>query len=341
MKANANKSRIFHQWQVNPSIIWVPFCLPFLLYGEMFITAFLLIMASGVVLAKSCSANDAYSSWSNTLFLPIWLLLGSTYVTLLCYSTWHVIWSLFSISLSAGWLWCIEDRLSSEYPIALREWLRSARGYGLGSLILLVLYLLNPLPQFFSWSLPLLLLTLGVIIHQYQINHHRGNCHTFTCSLGTPLVRMAMIWGNELWLTKSPYTGCFVDAARTACHSVQPLDHPLTSCVGTKETPEDAIHRAYLSTHMYSWIQPHFLVKYVYKNRCERARTIYLYVLNIPIDMDKKDLPIRGEFFTTEEIEKRIKEGLFKPLFIEEYKYLKQTLLKANRISTESIDISF
>lgn len=347
MRADNNTHTIGNAWRSNHSRIWLPFVVPFVLpyckelLGVPAATALFLITLAGAALLYKRERER--TSWKRAFFILPFLLLASTYITLFLSTKWHVEWCLMTIALSSGWLWHIEERLVEEQPLELREWLFTTRLFGFGSLALLLLYIVFPnAPIWLVW-LPPIAIGIGILAHQARLMYIRRKLQTFSCPIGAPLVRMAIIKDDQLWLTKRPYTGCYIDAACTPCHSAQPYDHPLTSCVNPNETPEEAISRAFQSTQLDLQTAPRFLLKYVYRNSCNQERTIYFFVLNIPKDKAIRKLTLRGHFYSSKEVEKGIREKLFKPMFIEEYKYLKQTLFKANQLSrqtNESIDTS-
>lgn len=311
-------------WVQNPSLLWLPFALPFLFgvwgvaLGALF---FVLIVRKW---------EQLHHSWRSSLFLPLLVLLLSIGASYLWFPTLVPEWGLLAVALSAGWLWRIEHILSGERPIGIEEWLFSARLFGLGSLAYLLLTLLLPIHT--TW-LPALLIVVGVLLHYYRINGIVTK-NRFSCPLSSPLVRMAIVKGDQIWLTKRPYTGCYVEGNESRCHAPSYRDHPLTSCVHQNETPEEALTRAFVAAGMHCEVSPRFLLKYQHAGCSNNKRTIYLFVLNIKSEEYPDILHQRGKFYTPEQIEEREQRGLFSPLFSDEYAYLKNTLLKANLLNT-------
>lgn len=321
----------------NPSNLWLAFIPTFILswvdaHGGRIITACAILLGLVVMVLFAKGTQRHHHSWRLSLFITPMALQVSTLVSFyVLLPQWHITWGLLAIAISAGWLWRIEAFLSKDKPLSIEEWIFSAKLFGVGSLLYLILYQLWLSKYSWANSLPVALILLGVIVHQIRINRSAINMrNSFSCPIGTPLVRMAIIRGNQLWLTSRPYTGCFMEEKETSCHTATYKDHPLTSCVNPEETPEEALRRAYHSTGLKLSEEPRFLLKYNYVSCAQHERTVYLFVLNL---RSQDALPLRGQFYTPKKIEQRIKEGYFTPLFIEEYSYLKNTLLRANTLN--------
>lgn len=268
-------------------------------------------------------------SWRPFLFLPLLVLLLSIGASYLWFPNWVLEWGLLSVALSAGWLWRIEYTLSADSPIGIEEWLFSARLFGLGGLAALLLTLLVPINT--TWLLGVLVLA-GVLFHYLRLRAQIG-ASRFSCPVSSPLVRMAIVKGDEVWLTDRPFTGCYVEGKETHCHAPSYRDHPLTSCVGPNETPEEALTRAFSAAGIRSESTPRFLLKYQHTVCSNNSRMIYLFVLNIKPEEPTGVLELRGHFYTPKQIEKLLHNGMFPPLFADEYAYLKNTLLKVNTLN--------
>ncbi|MDO5017183.1 MAG: hypothetical protein Q4E10_02330 [Porphyromonas sp.] len=320
----------------NPSLMWLLFVPPFLLSS---------MGQGGILIGAACSLvvlavilliyRKRRHSWRLTLFLPVIGLLIGSFVLHAYAPYWQTTGTLLAIALSAGWLWRIEHTLSADSPIAIGEWLYSAKLFGIGSLGYLLLYQLWL--RDFGWAaaLPALLTVIGVVWHHVLLYRaSSARTHKFCCPIGSPLVRMAIVKGNQIWLTNRPYTGCYMDNKESPCHLPAHRDHPLTSCVNPDETPEEALNRAYTSTHLSCEETPRFLVKYNYHFRLcsEVEKPVYLFVLNLNPNTQHPDLTLRGHFYSPEEVEKRIADGRFGGMLAEEYQYLKNTLIKANKL---------
>lgn len=327
------------QWlgEDNPSLLWLAYLLPFGLpivntWGKGVVAGWVLLCI-GVLLLFVRGTRRHRHSWRMTLFLPVLVLLLSTVVSFYLVPQWHLYWSLLSMALSSGWLWRIEETLARENPLSIEEWLFSARLFGIGSLGYMLICLLGL--HRFGWSewAPMPLIIIGVVLHQARV-HKASICwkQSFCCPIGTPLVRMAIVRGNELWLTKRPYTGCFVEDKEAPCHAAIYRDQPLTTCVNPGETPEEAIHRAYCSIGLKLKETPRFLLKYGYHPTPENERVVYLFVLNLRGYNYETTLNMRGHFYSPEKIDHLIAKDYFQPQFVEEYKYLKNTLLRANAV---------
>lgn len=324
----------------NPSVMWLAFAPTFLLpwlyaVGGWLLATMAMVMGIGVVLLFAKGTERHHHSWRLWLFLPPMILQLSTLFCFYVSPQWHISWGLLSIALAAGWLWSIEGCLSKDSPLSVEEWIFSAKLFGIGSLLYLILY--QGWLYSFGWAefAPALLIVAGVVGHQVKINRSLSRSQlSFSCPLGTPLVRMAIVKGNQLWLTNRPYTGCFTEDKEIPCHMSRYRDLPLTSCVNLGQTPEETLHRAYISTGLKLQEEPKFLLKYSYASSPQQERTVYLFVLNLK--SQHHQLPLRGQFFSPQVIEELIDDGYFTPLFIEEYAYLKNTLMRANELTKKA-----
>lgn len=320
---NRDTNTRIRTWLSNPSLIWLPFALPF--FGGKWGVALGAVLFLFII-RKWHNVNH---SWRPYLFVPLLVLLLSMWVGYLWFSSWMPEWGLLAVAISAGWLWRIEYVLSVESPLSIEEWLYSARLFGFGSLALLLLYIVLPLDIY--W-LPGVFILSGVLLHYIRIDRREGK-DRFSCPLSSPLVRMAIVSGDQIWLTDRPFTGCYVEGAESNCHAPIYLDHPLTSCVNPNETPEEALTRAFLSTGLHCESSPRFLLKHQYESCPNSKRIIYLFVLNAHSKESIDFLQLRGHFYTPSQIDKRLQKGLFSPLFSDEYTYLKNTLLKVNTLN--------
>lgn len=306
--------------QSNPSLLWLPFSLPF------FFGVGGVVLGSLLLLSIVWKWRSLHHSWRSLLFLPLFASLLSTGVGYLWFPEWSTEWGLLAVAVSAGWLWRIEYLLSNDSPLGIEEWLFSARLFGLGSLAYLSLALLLRIDA--AW-LPGVMVLSGVLVHYSRLKGQLARSQ-FGCPVSSPLVRMAIVKGDKIWLTDQPFTGCYVEGRESQCHAPTYRDHPLTSCVNPDETPEEALTRAFLSVGIHCDTPPRFLLKYQYTVCSNNKRTIYLYVLNLKSEAEIHALELRGYFYTPEQIEKRMQKGMFSSLFADEYDYLKKTLLKAN-----------
>lgn len=332
--------RFLERLAANPSIIWLTFIAPFLLPLSQIvpIVGALVTVLMGA-LVWWATKNRIYS-WRTTLFIPLLLLLVSSYITYYYFNDWHIIWSLFAIALSAGWLWRVEYILTHIQPFEIDEWLFSARLFGIGSLAYIIVYWIamqQGLDRLlFQNLLPPTLMILGIITHRIRVTkQQKCQSHSFSCPVGAPLVRMAIVRNNEVWLTSTPYTGCFVETGENRailCNPRRYKDHPITSCVSQDEAPEISLERAYRNADLKLKECPRFLLKYKYKSSPSVERTIYLYVLNLQPNTRSSTLSLRGQFYTPDQVDQMISEGRFGKLFMEEYNYLKQTLFLSNTL---------
>lgn len=309
-------------WQSNPSLIWLSFGLPLVLGAWGVVSGALLLI---LLLVRG---RPLYSSWSARMFLPVLILLLSIGVAYLWCPDYVTEWTLAVLSLSAGWLWQVEYILSDESPIGLDEWLFSARLYGLGGLLFLLLY--SVMPRGVEWLAPVLIVA-GIVVHGIRMGKRRERV-ALCCPLTSGLVRLAVVRGADLWLTKAPYSGCYVAPDGYQCHTPRYLDHPLTSCVGESETPEEALTRALVGARVSGEALPRFMLKYQHSTCDGVSRDIYLFVLNIKSDETMESKRMKGRFCTKDEVERGLESGLFGPLFIDEYNYLKNTLFRANTL---------
>lgn len=310
-------------WLSNPSLLWLPFAFPFF-FGAwgVLIGGVLLVL----IIGKRRSIN---SSWRPFLFLPLLILLLSIVGSYLWFPQWVPEWGLLSVAISAGWLWRIEYVLSDDSPLGIEEWLFSARLFGLGSLAYLLLTLIVSIEA--SW-LPGVLIIAGVLFHYLRLGQQVEKSR-FSCPVSSPLVRMAIVKGDEVWLTDRPFTGCYIEGQESQCHAPIYRDHPLTSCVNQDETPEEALTRAFVAAGLRCETTPRFLLKYQHTVCSSNKRMIYLFVLNVRSEECADMLELRGHFYSPDQIEERLQKHLFSPLFADEYAYLKNTLLRVNTLN--------
>lgn len=322
-----------------PSVLWL-FFLPSFMVMAVEISSLAVAWLFGIsflLFLRYC--NSQRRIWKPYFFVPIGILLASTMVSYFWFPWTQTWWVLVALFFSAVWIVISIRLLGVEHAYKFCEWLYSARFVGLLSLAyLLVLYLTNSLlPPFDSllhgW-IPSGLLFLIFVCHALRLRYLRRQLPRVTrCPTDAPLLRIAVLQGNRIWLTVLPYTGCCSDDGDNPkyCSDVGALDHPMCACQLPGETVDETLERAKRDSKLNLAETPRHLVKY----RCENGQVRHLFVINIKQRWHGALLSLRGRFYSPEEIHQLREKGALNPFLVEEYKYLENTLFLANWIGTK------
>ena len=133
-----------------------------------------------------------------------------------------------------------------------------------------------------------------------------------------PLVRIVLIHNGRLFLTKKDY-------------SDKELDYPFEALLKYKESLDEGVKRTFEENGGSSNLPYSYLFRYLHKSP-KSNRLIYLYVSNV-FDKNQIDqLRLKnGKWWTSKQIEENLGKNLFTDCFEQEYEFLKDTVLMADR----------
>lgn len=133
-------------------------------------------------------------------------------------------------------------------------------------------------------------------------------------------VRVAIVRGQEIWLTSEP------DTDRD---NVQSYDLPFSTYLKSGEDRQTAIER--LKRRLPRGAKPKFLLRYNSDDN-NGGHVVYLYVINLGTECPIPEVSVGGEFWCSRKIAEGMNTNTLSPIFKEEYQYLKHTILLANAI---------
>lgn len=321
--------------------IWIIFLLPFVLgmiRPALWVSGGLYLLVLGGLIFLLRKYDRVFRLGTYVINI---LLFASTLFTLYYTPEHHAVWTLTALVLSSGWRWALNRYLGLIGIPQYRSVVASTECFTNASLIYLLLYVIlhtlgYNLGVLTNYWLPILMIVVIPVVIIYSREKEKGEKRHFSCPVDHPIVRMAIVRGDQIWLTSLPYTGCYIEEAEmkrgTPCHGCDLLDQPLTSCLRTNELPEEALARAIEKSKIKCKTEPKYLLKY----RDEvgmHHREVHLFVLNIKPGEGSMALTLRGRFFSPYEIEELSKLGKFSDLFLQEYRYLSHTLFTANALA--------
>ncbi|MDO4771195.1 hypothetical protein [Porphyromonas sp.] len=210
----------------------------------------------------------------------------------------------------------------SKHPTC-RELLFSNRLMG----ILAVTYLFAriALPQY-AWMevhLPFALVTLVWVTHCARIimrDKKVSETDDDTLSGCRQEVRIAIVRGQEIWLTPHPAADCAEKKS---------YDLPYSTFLRKEENRQAAVQR--LEKSLPKGMHPKFLLRYNSDDN-DGGHVVYLYVVNIGTECPAPKVGVGGEFWCNRKITEEMNSGRLSSVFKEEYQYLKHTILLANSI---------
>lgn len=232
---------------------------------------------------------------------------------------------LFGLMIVAS-LWGISSVRTcelSKHPTC-RELLFSNRLMGSLAVLYLLAYILFPAYPWMESILPAVLIVAVWGIHALRIlRRAERRAHSATIPAGIDCrqeVRVAIIRGQEVWLTSHPDT----DRQDT-----QNYDLPFSTFIKNGEDRQTAVDR--LKKRLPKGLKPKFLLRYNSDDN-DGGHVVYLYVINLGTECPVPEVSVGGEFWCSRKINDEMNSGMLSPVFKEEYQYLKHTILLANSI---------
>ena len=210
----------------------------------------------------------------------------------------------------------------SKHPTC-RELLFSHRLMGAVAALYLPLYIVLSGHTWMDGVLPALLIVSVWATHTLRIlgrARRRARTTIPTCIESRQEVRVAIIRGQEVWLTPNPCTD------REECRD---YDLPFSTFIRSGEDRQTALDR--LKKRLPKGHNPKFLLRYNSDDN-DGGHVVYLYVINLGTECPPPEVTVGGEFWCARRINEEINKGMLSPVFKEEYQYLKHTILLANSI---------
>ena len=190
----------------------------------------------------------------------------------------------------------------------------------------LSLYIINELIHFFLEKRKLIRNDWLPIVNEVgtvqgrmtlSMSHSSGNKHLH------PLVRIVLIHNGMLYLTTK--NSLAVDGSKQ-------LDYPFETLLRYKESLDEGVKRAFEENGGNKDLPYSYLFRSLFKSQ-RSNRLVYLYVSNISNKNQVNQLCLgNGKWWMCKQIEENLGKGLFSGCFEQEYEFLKNTVLMADRL---------
>jgi len=158
----------------------------------------------------------------------------------------------------------------------------------------------------------------------YSISKKSGNKYMH------PIIRIALISKGKIYLSERP-----------SFYLSQPslMDYPFEYYLKFGESLDEGVKKAFNLNGEEEPLPTHFLFKYIYKN-IETNRLVYLYTCTLTDEAQAKELNLpAGKFWTGKQIQENLGTGLFSEYFEKEYDFLENTVLMADRLMNNLIEL--